>query len=331
MKLNRSTLLALGGAAILCLIPTAAAAVGQEFYVTVASRIIIMAIAASSLNLLIGYCGLISFGHAAFLGLGAYTVGILMSHGVDSAWLSWPAAVLVAGLAALVIGWFSLRTQGVYFIMITLAFAQMLFYVFISLKAYGGDDGLPLAGKSKLGFVDIGPDDHFYYVVLFVFFLVHVVLFKIIDSRFGRVIRAVKTNIVRTEAVGYPVQRYRLVCFTIAGAICGLAGALLANQTGLVSPTLLHWSQSGQLMVMVIFGGVGYRYGGVAGAAVLLVLEEVLSAYTIYWPLGVGLILLIVVLAEGGGVAALVQRMASWKRKDLREPSSKEFGIDSAA
>jgi branched-chain amino acid transport system permease protein len=301
--------LTLAAAAAAIVFPLAAAPLGWEFYVGFASRIMIYAIAASSLNLILGYGGMVSFGHAAFLGAGAYAVGILMAEGVASAWIAWPIAVVLAALFALAIGALSLRTRGVYFIMITLAFAQMMYYIFISMKAYGGEDGLNLATRSEIGLgLNLKDDVTFYYVVLALLVATLYGLHRLVQARFGRVIEAIRENETRMEAIGFPTYRYKLVCFVIAGAVCGLAGALLANQGNFVSPRLLDWAQSGSLMIMVILGGIGHLYGGAIGAIVLLVLEEVLSAYTIYWQLPVGVILLAIVLFAPRGLAGAFAR-----------------------
>jgi branched-chain amino acid transport system permease protein len=282
----------------------------QHFYVSFASRVLIYAMAAASLNLVLGYGGMVSFGHAAFFGAGAYIVGILAIEGVSSAWVAWPAAAAVAALAAAAIGALSLRTRGVYFIMITLAFAQMMYYVFVSLKAYGGDDGLQMPGRSILvPGLSLRDDLTWYYVVLALLAAVLYVLHRIVQSRFGRVIVAIRENEARAAAIGYPVYRYKLACFVISGAIAGLAGALLANQGSYVSPGVLHWIQSGTLMIMVILGGVGRFWGGPIGAAVLLTLEETLSGggllgdYALHWQLPVGAILLAIVLFAPQGIA----------------------------
>jgi branched-chain amino acid transport system permease protein len=294
--------------AALLALPVAMQAIDQPFYVVLASRLLIFAMVATSLNLLVGYAGMVSFGHAAFFGTGAYVVGILMHHGVSSAWVGWPAAVAVAGLAALLVGAISLRTRGVYFIMITLAFAQMLYFVFVSLKTYGGDDGLPLERRSQIGFgLDLKADTTFYYVVLAIVCVVFYCLARLVNARFGRVLQGIRENETRMEALGYAVYRYRLIAFVVGGAIAGLGGALLANQNGLASPNMLHWSQSGMLLIMVILGGVGFLYGGVLGAAVLLLIEEILSAYTMHWQLGVGFVLLAVVLFAPNGLASIVR------------------------
>jgi branched-chain amino acid transport system permease protein len=252
---------------------------------------------------------MVSFGHAAFFGAGAYIVGILAAEGVRSLWISWPLAIAIAALAAAAIGAISLRTRGVYFIMITLAFAQMMYYVFVSLKAYGGDDGLSLPGRSTGLGVSLSNDIVWYYMVLVLLSFVLYLLHRLVRSRFGRVIEAIRENETRATAVGYPVYRYKLVCFVISGAIAGLAGALIANQTSYVGPALLHWVQSGTLMIMVILGGVGRFWGGPVGAVVLLALEELFSGspllgqYSLHWQLPVGVILLAVVLFAPQGIA----------------------------
>ena len=294
------------GLVLLALLPLAAQALDEAFYIGVASRILIFALAATSLNLILGFGGMVSFGHAAFVGVGAYTVGILMQNGIASAWIAWPAACVLGGLFACVIGLVSLRTRGVYFIMITLAFAQMLFYLMVSLKAYGGEDGLSLASRSTVGLgLDLGDDTTFYYVVLALFVLVFVAIQRLLNARFGHVLQGIRENEVRMGAIGFPVYRYQLIAFTLAGAIAGLAGALLANQSGFVSPALMQWSQSGMLLVMCILGGVGHLFGGFVGAAAFLLIEEVLPGYTDHWQFGLGAVLLAVVLLAPNGLMSL--------------------------
>ena len=244
----------------------------------------------------------------------------MIIEGVPSALVGWPLAMLIAGLLAFAIGAMSLRTRGVYFIMITLAFAQMIYYLTISMKAYGGDEGVSLTGRSTLPGLDLKDDTSFYYVVLCTLAVSTLLLGRLVDSRFGRVIEAIRENETRMEAIGYPVLRYKLVCFVIAGAFGGLAGALLANHGNYINPSILHWTQSGNLMIMVILGGVGYRYGGLIGALILLGLEEFIANHKLDWAaalwpkyqehalLGVGLILLFIVLYAPRGVAGLFDR-----------------------
>jgi branched-chain amino acid transport system permease protein len=286
-------------------LPSVLSAFGQEFYVGFATRVLIFALAASSLNLVLGFGGMFSLGHAAFFGAGAYVAAICMNNGISDALLAFPLAMLAAGLLALLVGALSLRTRGVYFIMITLAFAQMAYYLFVSARAWGGDDGLPLVGRMTLGGLSLSSDNALFFTALAALTAAIVFLGRLADARFGRTIQAIRENETRMEALGYPVFRYRLVCFALGGALAGLAGALLANLTGLASPNLLQWMQSGTLLVMVIIGGVGYLYGGVVGALVLLCLEEVLSGFTLHWHIGLGFLLLGIVLFAPKGVAAL--------------------------
>lgn len=304
--------------AALVMFPLLATMLDQIFYVSFLTRILIFGLFASSLNLLIGLGGMVSFGHAAYFGAGAYTVAILsyeMSLGADavlpgssSALIAWPLAALVGAALAFVVGAISLRTRGSYFIMITLAFAQMLYYVFVSLQRYGGDDGISLTTRSHLPGVDLYSDIHFYYTVLVIVVVLLFVLQRLIGSRFGTVVDGLRQNEDRMEAIGYHAYRYKLTCFVIAGGLAGLAGALAVNQTGFASPGLMHWMQSGIVMVMVIIGGVGRLYGGAAGAAVLLLLEEVLSEHTQHWSLVLGVLLLVVVFFAPRGIVGLFSR-----------------------
>lgn len=301
--------LALPVLAALLALPFMTSLVGGDFYLGLAARVLIFALAASSLNLILGFGGMVSFGHAAFVGVGAYTVAVLAQAGLTSAWIAWPLAMGVAALLALAVGAVSLRTRGVYFIMITLAFAQMLYYLVISFKAYGGDDGLPLPGRSTLGFgLDAGDERTFYYAVLALSVLAFAGVWRLLNARFGHALQAMRENEARMEALGFAVYRHKLIAFVIAGALAGLAGALLANLGSFVSPAMMQWSQSGLLMVMVILGGVGHLWGGVVGAAVFLLLEEVLGRYTIHWQFLLGAALLAVVLAAPNGLMSLLRR-----------------------
>ncbi len=289
--------------------PLVAQALDELFYVSFASRILIYAVAATTLNLILGYGGMVSFGHAAFFGAGAYCVGIAMVHGVTSAWITWPLAMIVSALLAWVIGAICLRTRGVYFIMITLAFAQMMYYIVLGLKAYGGEEGINLPSRSVVGFgVDLKNDVTFYYVCLGVLVVALYLCQRLVKARFGNVIQAIRENETRMATIGFPTFKYKLVCFVIAGGVCGLAGALIANQTKFVNPNLLHWPVSGELMIMVILGGLAYLYGGVIGAFVLLFLDELISPYTIFSKLYVGLVLLVIVLFAPQGIAGLIDK-----------------------
>ncbi len=306
-------------AAALVAFPLAMQSIDHLFYVSFASRVMIYAIAATSLNLVLGYGGMVSFGHAAFVGAGAYVASIMMAEGVTSAWIGWPAALAASALLAAAIGAVSLRTRGVYFIMITLAFAQMMYYLVNSMKAYGGDEGLSLPKRADIGLsLDLANELVFYYAVLLILAGTLYGLHRLAHARFGRVIAAIRMNAARAEAIGLPVYRYQLACFVIGGALAGLAGALLASHGKYVNPSILHWVQSGTLMIMVILGGVGRLWGGAIGAAVLLGLEHLIADYPVAWisqlapnyqqhaNLGVGLVLLLIVLFAPQGLAGLV-------------------------
>jgi len=288
-------------------VPLYAAWVGNNFAMILVTRILILAIAAVSLNLIMGYGGMVSFGHAAFLGVGGYVVGILAFEGIPSGFVQWPLAILICGFVALIIGLLSLRTRGVYFIMITLAFAQMIYYVGSSLSRYGADDGLTIYRRSQFaGLVNLSSKVVFYYVCLALLALTIILVWRIVNSRFGMAIRGARSNERRMRAIGFPTFRYRLVCFVIAGMICGLAGALLANHTEFISPAAMHWTRSGDLIIMVVLGGMGSLFGPVIGALVLLVLEEALSSLTEYWQIILGPLLLAVVLYARGGINGLL-------------------------
>lgn len=297
--------------AVLVLLPLVLTAVDQPFYIVLASRVLIYALIASSLNLLIGYGGMVSLGHACFIGAGAYTAAVLVRAGLDSAWLTWPAAALAGGMLAAMIGVVALRTRGVYFIMITLAFAQMAYYVVVSLRALGGDDGLNLPHRAGYGFgLDPRADMTFYYAVLGIVLLLIAGLRRLLNAPLGRALQAIRDNDTRMEAIGFPVFRIQLAGFVIAGAAAGLGGGLLADLNQQVSPSLLHWTQSGTLMVMVILGGVGRFLGGVLGATVLLLAQELFSDVTTHTALGIGLVLLAVVLFAPSGLAGLWRQVA---------------------
>ncbi len=300
--------LALGLFIALTALPFVLEAFDQSFYIGFATRLLIFALAASSLNLVLGFGGMVSLGHAAFFGIGAYVAAICQQAGINEALLAFPAAMAVAGLFALAVGAVSLRTRGVYFIMITLAFAQMVYYLFISARAWGGDDGLPLAGRMTLAGFSLAGDTALFFASLAALTATMLLFGRLAQARFGRTLQAIRENETRMEALGYPVFRYRLAAFALGGAVAGLAGALLANLTGLASPNLLQWMQSGTLLVMVIIGGVGSLWGGVVGAAVLLGLEEALAGLTAHWHIVLGLSLLGVVLFAPRGVAALFGR-----------------------
>ncbi|MCB2148200.1 MAG: branched-chain amino acid ABC transporter permease [Deltaproteobacteria bacterium] len=321
MVLNRQTLAIATGAVFFLVLPGLAGLAEEPYLVTLFSRILIYALAAVSLDLMLGFGGMVSLGHAAFFGIGAYAVCIFSFHGFEgtpilswpfqldgnqSGLVLWPAAVLLSGAAAAVIGALSLRTTGMHFIMITLAFAQMLYYFFVSLEAYGGDDGISLFSRNTLPGIDLGNDIQFYYLCLATLAVFLFFFNRLIHSRFGMVIRGSKENERRMKSLGFPTFRYRLACFIIAGAGAGLAGALIANQTEYVSPGLMHWTRSGEILVMVLLGGMGTLFGPVLGAATLLLLEELLSIYTEHWMIFLGPFLVLVVLFARRGLYGMI-------------------------
>jgi branched-chain amino acid transport system permease protein len=293
----------------LALVPIYSATTGNAFPLTLFTRIVIEALAATSLNLILGYGGMVSFGHAAYLGIGGYAVGILAYHDIYSGFVQWPVAILASALIALAIGALCLRTRGVYFIMITLAFAQMIYYVAAGLDQYGGDDGLTIYRRSQFaGLVDLSDKSKFYYLCLALLLASLYATWRLVNSRFGMVIAGSRSNDRRMRAIGFPTYRYRLAAFVIAGTLCGLAGALLVNNADFVSPAVMHWTRSGDLIVMVVFGGMGSLLGPLIGAIALLALEYLLSRVTEYWQIVLGPLLLLVVLYGRGGISGLLAR-----------------------
>ena len=293
----------LGGLAVLAIMPLLTEAFDQPYYLDIAMRLMCLAIAAVSLNLILGFGGMVSFGHAAFIGIGAYAVGIPAYYGEYSGFIQIPLAMGAAGLFALITGAVCLRTRGVYFIMITLAFAQMAFFALVSIEEYGGDDGLIIDTRSEFaGLIDIEQTASLYYLILAVLIGSLYLVRRIVASRFGRVIRSAKINDERTQAIGFDSYRYRLSAYVISGALCGLAGALLGNFTGFISPGMMDWTRSGELIFMVVLGGAGSLFGPVLGAAAFLILEEVLSSLTLHWQIIFGPLLVLTVLYGRGGL-----------------------------
>ena len=296
--------------AALALLPVYVELGGSRFLLTLFTRIIILAMAAVSLNLILGFGGMMSFGHAVYLGIGGYAVGMLAHEGIYSGFVQWPVALAASALFALVIGALSLRTRGVYFIMITLAFAQMAYYVVAGLARYGGDDGLTIYKRSQFFEpINLSNKTQFYYICLALLYASIYLVWRIVNSRFGMVIQGSRSNDTRMRAIGFPTFRYKLTCFVIAGMLCGLSGALLANHTDFVSPAMMYWTRSGDLIIMVVLGGMGSVVGPVFGAVVLLVLEETLSGITEYWQIILGPLLLLVVLFARGGIDGLLGKV----------------------
>ncbi|WP_150525045.1 branched-chain amino acid ABC transporter permease [Roseibium sediminis] len=288
---------------LLALVPVYASLFDDRFVLLFATRILILALAALSLDFILGLGAMVSFGHAAYLGLGAYAIGILAAHDVWEAWISFPVVILVSALFAAVTGAISLKTRGVYFIMITLAFGQMAYYTATSLSAYGGDDGLTMWGRTEFFGTDLFANDTSFYLVVFGILLgSYLFLKQVAASRFGRVLKGARQNEARLNALGIDPFKYRLAAFVIAGVMAGLAGALLANHAEFVSPAYMSWHRSGELIVMVVLGGLGYLHGAILGAIAFLALEEILSGYTEHWRLIFGPLLILVVLYARGGI-----------------------------
>jgi branched-chain amino acid transport system permease protein len=302
-----STRLVLWSISVLALLalPPFVLYIGQPFYLDLVRRIMILAIATTSLNLILGYGGLISFGHAAYLGVGAYAVGILSFYGFASGWLHLAVAVTASALVAVAIGAVSIRTSGIYFIMITLAFCQMLYYLGISIEEFGGDDGMRIKATSQFPLVDLANPVVFYYVALVLMLLSVYLVFKIVNSKFGMALRATKSNEARARAIGFSPYPYRLAAFVIAGAMCGLAGMLYANHTRYITPDLASWQQSGDLMFMVILGGMASTAGPVLGTFALLVVEEILKGWTEHWQVILGPLLVLSVIFFRRGLAGI--------------------------
>ena len=299
--------------AALALLPPVSIAFGQDFYIDLFTRIMIFAIAAVSLDLILGFGGMVSFGHAAYLGIGSYAVGILAYYNIDNGFLQFGTAILASALIALFIGWVSLRTSGVYFIMITLAFGQMIYFLGESVNQFGGDNGLNIERHSRFAaFLNLDRPTALYYFVFAWLALCLGLGRRLVESRFGVVIRGAKSNETRMVALGFRTFRYKLVGFVIAGAMAGVAGALLANLTLFLSPNIMHWTRSGEIMMMVILGGMGTLIGPVLGAIAYLLLENLLSGFTEHWQAILGPFLVLVVIFSKTG---LLGAAGPWRAK----------------
>jgi branched-chain amino acid transport system permease protein len=304
---NRRTI-ALGAALVLlALFPLA----GATFYTELVTKVMILAIFALSLDLLVGYSGLVSFGHAAFYGVGAYALGLLApKYEAANLWLTLPAAIASAALCALVVGAFVVRVKGIYFIMVTLAFAQMFYFVFHDTRFGRGSDGIsmnfkPVAAIGGFTPFDLANATHVYYFVLAAMLLVFLFLRVVLNSAFGRALQGIRSNEHRMRSLGFPVYWYKLASFTLAGALAGLAGYLSALQFGFVNPELLSWHQSGNVLLMLILGGIGSLYGAVAGAFVFVALQEIYSSVTTHWQLLLGATIVLLVVFLPGGLASI--------------------------
>ena len=286
VKLNLRTAAATALLLALACIPLVAAAAGQSFYVTFFSRVLILGLAAVGLNLILGYGGLVSLGHAFYIGIGVYAVGILSTHGVSNGWVHVAVALFSTAVLAVVIGSVCLRTTGMAFIMITLAFAQMGYFLVVGLRNYGGDDGMAIAQRSDFGILSLADNNVLYYLIFALLLLVLLGLGRLVDSRFGMVLRGSRSNERRMAALGFPVLRYKLMAFVISALICALAGVMLANLVLYMSPSYMQWQMSGELIIMIVLGGMGSLLGPLLGALALLVLEELLGSMQIGLPWG---------------------------------------------
>ncbi|APW40420.1 branched-chain amino acid ABC transporter permease [Rhodoferax koreense] len=287
---------------LLLFVPQYARLAGEPFALTFVSRVLVFALAAISLNLVLGFGGMVSFGHALYMGLGAYAVGILAQHEIGNGWMQLGVTVLACAAVGAVTGLISLRTSGIAFIMITLAFAQMFYYLFVSLKQYGGDDGLSVTLRSDFGLFSLGSPVTLYYVALALVLAVLFGMYRLVGARFGMVLRGCRINERRMKAMGFMTLRYKLTAYVLASVISGVAGLLYANLTGFASPAYMAWTVSGELIVMVVLGGMGTVFGPLLGALVLLFSEEVLKTMTDHWQMVLGPLIVLVVLTARRGV-----------------------------
>ena len=299
---------------LLAAVPAVAALAGEPYYLTVFSRIMVLGLAAVGLNLILGFGGLVSFGHALYIGIGAYSVGILSFHGVSSGFAHLGAALAVGTAAALLIGLVCLRTSGMAFIMITLAFAQMFYFLAVSLRQYGGDDGMSIGSRSDFGLLSLDHAPVLYYVILALLAAALYVLHRVVHSRFGMVLQGCRANERRMIALGFPTLRYKLAAYVASALVCVVAGVLLANLTQYASPAYMQWIVSGDLIVMILFGGMNTLLGPVVGAAAIIIIEDLLSAFRLGLPWGIdavvsthwmallGALIIVVVLALKKGL-----------------------------
>jgi branched-chain amino acid transport system permease protein len=300
---------------LLAAVPLLSQALAQPYYVTLATRIVIYALAASSLNLIMGYGGMVSVGHALYFGLGAYAVGILSFHGIFGGWVHLLVAVCAAALVALITGLICLRTRGMAFIMITLAFAQMFFFLGVSLKQYGGDDGLSFGRRSDFAPpLDLQSNVTLYYVAAALLLVFLYCTWRLVHSHFGMVLRGAKANERRMRALGFPVLQYRLAAYVLAACVCSVAGMLLANLATFTTPSYMAWTVSGELIVMVVLGGIGTVVGPMLGATALLLFEELMPgllgtiqpSFKDHWLVVLGPVILLIVLLARRGIYGML-------------------------
>ena len=313
---------------LLLSIPAIGIIFNEPYYITLATKVIILGIAGVGLNLALGYGGLISFGHAAFFGIGGYVAAIMSNHALNGELLFeiplaisgssemliiWPLAIVISAFFSLLIGLLSLRTSGVYFIMITLAFAQMLYYFSISWPSYGGEDGLSMHMRNTLPFINTMNPLNFFLICLAWFFIAIFITSKLINSPYGMALQATKQNEERVKSVGIETFKVKLIVFVFSGAITGLAGSLYADLNRFVSPSMLNWHTSGEIMVFVILGGIARLYGPLLGAAFFIILEQTLGLYTENWQFWLGLILILEILFARSGIMGLFDKKINYE------------------
>lgn len=303
---------------LLVLLPLYARLAAEPFALTFGSRVLVFALAAVSLNLVLGYGGMVSFGHALYLGLGAYGVGILAHHGVHNGWLQLGVTILTCAIVGALTGLVSLRTTGIAFIMITLAFAQMFYYLFVGLRQYGGDDGLSIATRSDFGLFTLGSPITLYYTALLLVLAALLATHRLVHARFGMVLRGCQVNERRMKALGFSTLRYKLSAYTLSSVLCGLAGLLYGNLTGFAAPAYMAWTLSGELIVIVVLGGMGTVFGPLVGAIVLLISEELLKALTDHWMMILGPLIVLAALTARRGVYGYLLDWDAWRAQQRR-------------
>jgi branched-chain amino acid transport system permease protein len=295
-------------------VPLVAKVFGQPYYLTLFGRILVYCICALSVNLLLGFAGLVSFGHAMFLGIGAYAVGICSYYGIENGFVQWPLGIAAAALAGLIVGAISVRLTGLYFIMITLAFGQLFYFVASGLTLYGGDDGMTIDVRSRFGgYFNLGNETVLYYLILAIMLLFLFLLHRLSHSRLGMIVAGIRSNESRMQALGFPTYRYKLIAFVLSATMCSVSGLLLANLTDFVTAQYMTWQRSGEILVMAIVGGMTSLFGPVVGATALLLFEEVFSVYTDHWAVILGPVLVLIVLYMPRGLWGLLPD----SRKDL--------------
>jgi branched-chain amino acid transport system permease protein len=305
---------------VLCLLlaPVVFGLFELPFFLSVLSRSLILAIAVVSLNMILGFGGMVSLGHAAYIGIGAYSVGIAAYYDLYNGWVHIALALAISGLFALITGAISLRTKGAYFIMITMAFSQMVYFTFVSLEEYGADDGLVISDRSEFpGWLSMESDTGLYYWILVVLLMAVYFSYRLLHARFGRVIVGSKYNEQRMQALGFPTYRYRLACYVLSAMICSLAGVLYGNFSGFISPDMMTWTRSAELIFILMIGGLGRIFGPLVGTLIFILLEGLLSAFTVYWHLIFGLLLVALVLSGKGGAVNWLSLLDRKERQNV--------------